>query len=347
MNFYRYFLVISSAFCLLFSTKLLAQNLQTTDFVSKNHAAKPFVAKNLIVVSINPLRQIISEVVGDKGEVVAIINHNVSEHDYQLKISDLEKINQASLVFYIDENLEKNFVSAAKKSSKTNNYFALSEVAGVKIFSENFSEKNSKKITSKQSNFHLWLDPENAIKIAEFAAEKLCQKDGENCQFYRTNSKNFGKKILKLTTQIRRNFFDNNLVNISDKKIVESSKIKAQPTSQNSVKNNDKKAKNTYVFYHQTHEYFVRYFNLEPVNFETKAHHHEMTISDMNSFAEIKKNNDVKCLFADASDENNSAQKMAKKFGIKFIALDAMGKSNQSYLDLINEISDKIISCTK
>ncbi|MFU7503349.1 MAG: metal ABC transporter solute-binding protein, Zn/Mn family, partial [Candidatus Tisiphia sp.] len=59
-----------------------------------------------IVTSITPLAAIIAMLVKDQAEIVAIANNDDCPHHYNLKPSDLKKVKDADIVFYIDEQFD-------------------------------------------------------------------------------------------------------------------------------------------------------------------------------------------------------------------------------------------------
>jgi zinc transport system substrate-binding protein len=149
-----------------------------------------------VVASINPVKQIILAIKQDvAGEVHLIIRSSQSEHNFQFKNRDISAINDADLVFFIDDSLEKNFSKLIKNHSFEQKSFELSQANGIKLLQ---SRANHQKIDP-----HLWLDPQNSIAIAGFISEKFCEKDAQNCAKYQNNYKQFSRKINQLEKAIK------------------------------------------------------------------------------------------------------------------------------------------------
>ncbi|MBP7710676.1 MAG: zinc ABC transporter substrate-binding protein [Rickettsiales bacterium] len=265
-------------------------------------SAKAALAQDnpIIVASINPIYQIVLAITGDKNNTILIINPSASDHDYQLKKSDAEKINKADLVFFVDENLEQNFA----KIAKTKNSYQLSQVPQIKLL-QSRSE-------NKKTDLHLWMNPQNGVKIAEFVTQKICEIDVAGCKKYQKNLEIFRSKIAKTEKKIRAEF----------------SKIKNQ----------------NYVFYHDAYQYFEEYFALKPLQIISKNHESYLTVKNLRDFDSLVSSQKIKCLFGDVVDEKNSAQKLAQNYKIKFAKLDPIGGEG-GYEKLLTNVSDVMIGC--
>ncbi len=260
----------------------------------------------IIIASINPIYQILLAITEDKNNSILLIDPQRSEHDYELRKSDIGNLTKADLVFYIDDSLEKNFSVLIKNFSLENKSYSVSKIAGVKILKQ---KNNPTKLDP-----HIWLNPQNAVRIAEFMAQKICEIDQKNCQKYQKNYQNFSQKITKKQIKIAKDLEP--LRNVG------------------------------FVFYHDGYQYFEEYFNLKSrmiLSYDGAA---EMNIKSLRKFDELVKTGKVKCLFGELIDEKNTAQKLAKKYGLNFVALSAIGSdANQDYFDLISSLADKMKGC--
>ena len=257
--------------------------------------------KPLIVASINPIYQIVLAITEDKNNSILIINPSISEHDYQLKKSDAEFAAQADLIFYIDDDLEKNFA----KLVKGKNVYKMSQINKIKLL--------QRRSDPKKIDLHLWLNPENGIKIAEFITQKICEIDAENSEKYQKNLEKLKKEILKTEKNIRKNL---------------------QPI-QNSG----------FVFYHDGYQYFEDFFDIKPLKIISGNHDFELTIKDVRELDALAKTGQIKCIFGGVYDEKNSAKKLAQNYGVKFTKLDLIGEEDLFYPVLLDRISIRILSC--
>jgi zinc transport system substrate-binding protein len=324
-------------------------------FVSSKLWAQTYLPKKpIFAASINPIYQILLAITKDQNNSRLIIKPNFSEHDYQLKKSDVQNLAKADLIFFVDENLEKNLTKfiRQKKSyqlSKINKIKLLAQREITKLENTNFNKEqksianeatrsatHSKEISfvsnqsprsnskstqiqrrsnliehnSKKTDLHLWLNPQNAIKIAEFMAQKICEIDASNCQKYQDNLAEFSKDVEKTANKI--------------------------------VQNLEKTKGKNYVFYHDGYQYFEDYFGLNPLM--VVSNNHELGILKFKRFSQLAKTTKIECLFGDIYDEKNSAKNLAKQNNIPFAKLDLLGQ-NGNYQDLILKISKEIIFC--
>lgn len=261
--------------------------------------------KPLVAISINPLYQIFLAIAGDKNNVTLIINPASSEHDSQFKRSDVELLSKAELIFYVNDGLEKSFAKLIKNILVEEKSFQISKIADLTMLSQrNDVQKN---------DLHLWLNPQNAVKIAEFMMQKLSAIDSKNAKKYQKNFLNFKKEIAKTEEIIRSQLNKNN--------------------------------GSSYVFYHDGYQYFEEYFGIEASRFITYDHEKELTAKDLREFDQLAKSRKVKCVFGEKYDARNSAKKLAKNYGLKFFTLDLIGSKEDGYNKILLDLADKMAGC--
>ena len=260
--------------------------------------------KPLIITSINPLYQILLAITKDKNNSVLIINPNLSEHNYQLKKSDVESFSKADLIFYIDDELEKNFPKLIKNFSAEKKSYKASEIKGIKLL--------QRKDNENKLDIHLWMNPLNVIKIAEFMAQKICKIDRKNCKTYQKNFYKFKEEVLMTAGLVQKKL------------------SKAKPAN--------------YVFYHDGYQYFENYFSLKPLKVIARDDR-ELSVKEARDLDLLMKAGKIKCIFGDVHDERNSAQKMAQNYEVKVVALNLNGEMEGGYDGLLLKIVDAIVEC--
>lgn len=244
--------------------------------------------KPLIVSSINPLHQIILAISGDKSNDVLIINSGFSEHDYNLKKSDAKAVHDADLIFYVSNDLEKNFAKLVRTQNKESRAFELIKISGIKLL----HQKNDQ----NKIDPHIWLNPQNAVKIAEFVAQKISEIDPKNSAQYHKNLEKFKKEILVTEKEIRLHLSKN--------------------------KTSD------YIFFHDGYQYFEDYFGIKPVKIIAGGHDAELSLAEVKEIDFLVKQGAVKCIVGEKWDEKNTARKLAKNYKIRFSELDTSTAHN-------------------
>lgn len=263
----------------------------------------------LIVASINPIYQIILAITQDKDNTVLIINPAISEHNYNLKKSDIQFISKADLIFYVSDELEYGFVKFINSYDKKSNAYELIKISDIKLL--------QKRNDIQKHDTHIWLNPNNAVVIAEFITQKIIEIDSNNKLKYQRNLTQFKKEVLASAKLIKKNLI----------------KIKGD----------------NYAFYRDEYHYFEDFFNIKPLKIIAKNHDYNLTARDLEDIDYLVKERGLKCIFGGLQDENNSAIKLAKNYKIKFSTLDVIGvggyNNENGYSDLLKNISKDMISC--
>ncbi len=121
------------------------------------------VGRIKIVTSITPLASIIAMLVKEQAEIVAIANNNDCPHHYNLRPSDLKKVKDADIVFYIDEQFDGFAGKLMNGHSK--NVIKISNFDRLKIISND-----------SYDNWHIWLDLDNVKILLEQLSQILSQR---------------------------------------------------------------------------------------------------------------------------------------------------------------------------
>jgi len=274
--------------------------------ISANTAFAQNIApkKPIIVSSINPIYQIILAITGDKSNNVLIISPKVSNHDYNFKKSDLKAVLEADLIFYVSDDLEKNFAPLIKSQNKKLHTFELVKIDNLKLL--------HRRNEVKKVDPHIWLNPKNAIKIAEFATKRISEIDVKNAEFYYKNLEKFKKEVALAQKDIR----------------FELSKIKDSD----------------YVFYHDGYQYFENYFKLTSLKIISANYDHDLGIKDLKEIDALVKQGTLKCILGEKWDEKNTAQKLTRNYKLKFVKLDLTEEKNR-YPELLKLIAAGVTKC--
>ena len=278
-------------------------------FIENSSAKNP-----TILTSINPIYQIVLAITKDPENSILIINPNVSEHDYQLKKNDAEAVIKADLIFYVSRDLENSFLKLTKNSGKESQIFELAKINDIKLLQR---RNDIKKIDP-----HIWLDPQNSIKIAEFITGKISEIDGQNSKKYQKNLAKFTKEILAMQKNIQKNLA--------------------------TIKNKENFG---YIFYHDGYQYFEDAFGVKPLKVVSYSHGSDLTVKSLKEIDDLMKIKSVKCIFGEPQDEKNSAMKLAEKYKIKFSILDEIGSKKNvgenGYAVLMVNLSNDLLDCLK
>jgi len=260
-----------------------------------------------IATTIRPLELIIKDVVGNDAEVFSILSDNYNPHGSMVSMSKVKMLGEAKILFIISKSFDKG---AAKFTNVKTVELGLD--SRLKII-ENFHHKHVHK------DEHIWLNPDNAMIIAERVVEEMCKIiPGRTEEFY-ARLERFRNENLRKVTEFKRNV---------------------------------PKIKNTAFYtFHNEYAYLTDYFGLKPfIDFDT--HHHDgMSIDNVRELKALSGNRNA-CLII--SSEHKSLKNIAflKQNNIKYVFLDSEATKEGNYYQIgykyakiMEGIYNSILSC--
>ena len=221
-----------------------------------------------VISTIQPINSLVSAVIGNTGKSITIIPSEQSPHDFKLKPSDVKVLQNGNIIFYVSNHLESSITKVFKNLPKNIKLINLMEESGVnhlairdndawerhdhhghddhddhdkhgkKHDDHDDHDKHGKKHDDhddheKEDDVHVWLSPDNAIKIVQKVNKVLSLYFPENSKIYNDNTTKFIDKIRNLKIEL----------------IKELSPIKNKP----------------YIVFHDAYQYFEKTFELNAV----------------------------------------------------------------------------------
>ena len=220
-----------------------------------------------VITTIQPINSLVSAVIGNTGKTISLIPAEISPHEFKLKPSDAKKMQEGNIIFYISKHLESDVVKVFDNLPKNIKIVDLLEETGIEHLSIRDNEawerhdhhghddhddhdKHSKKHDDHdhdkhakkhddhddhqtKDDVHLWLSPDNAVKIVDKVNKVLSLYYPQNAKIYDENAMIMIDKIKKLKTEL-----DKELTPIKDK---------------------------PYVVFHDAYQYFEKAFGLNAV----------------------------------------------------------------------------------
>ncbi len=161
-----------------------------------------------VVVTIAPLAGVAAAVMDGIGTPDLLINGNASPHTYQLKPSDIKKLEEADLVVWVGEGLETSLAKVLEKRSQVlelsgqEGLIHLAPRAGG-VWESELEHNHDHDHDHGAVDPHLWLSPQNAAALAALLAERLAQKDPAHAAQYSANAQKFSHQLVALDKSIR------------------------------------------------------------------------------------------------------------------------------------------------
>jgi zinc transport system substrate-binding protein len=153
-----------------------------------------------------------------------IVSGSHSLHNYQPKPSDAKRIHQAQILFYVDNELEfflPRFFSGMSEDAIAVNLGRTSAIELLPIrtgkqwdrhahhahdlHKDNNKDKHHDHKDSQHevsTDWHIWLNPDNAIKLGLKVSEVLSEHDPENSERYESNFMKLKARIQLIDQQI-------------------------------------------------------------------------------------------------------------------------------------------------
>ena len=141
--------------------------------------------KLMVYTSFYPMYFLANEIGGDYVIVKTVIPHGVDSHDYEPTVDQLRELNDAEVFIYNGVNFESwvnKLVGSIVDESITINASQYCDLI----------------VNDGVTDPHLWLDPENMVKIGEVIKDRFIELDKENEEYYKANYKNLKERLEEL-----------------------------------------------------------------------------------------------------------------------------------------------------
>jgi zinc transport system substrate-binding protein len=158
-----------------------------------------------IVSSIAPVHAIVVAVTGERAQADLLLKGSASPHHFSLKPSHARLLQDADFVVLIDFELE-SFLEKPVHSISDIRAVELGEAPGIQLWetreigvlssdhTKSHSHGHDHGHESHHDDLHLWLDPLNAIAMADYFATVLSDADPVGEPFYRANVARFKER---------------------------------------------------------------------------------------------------------------------------------------------------------
>jgi len=305
-----------------------------------------------VISTIQPINSLVSAVIGNTGKSITIIPSEQSPHDFKLKPSDVKVLQNGNIIFYVSNHLESSITKVFKNLPKNIKLINLMEESGVnhlairdndawerhdhhghddhddhdkhgkKHDDHDDHDKHGKKHDDhddheKEDDVHVWLSPDNAIKIVQKVNKVLSLYFPENSKIYNDNTTKFIDKIRNLKMEL----------------VKELSPIKNKP----------------YIVFHDAYQYFEKTFELNAVGSVAL----EGDIASSPKQISFIKDKIVKskalCVFQEPQFDSKLVKIVVEGTDAKIGTLDPLGvnisENKDFYLQLITNMAKSLKEC--
>ena len=162
-----------------------------------------------IVTTIFPLYDWIKNIVGDKANVVMLVDNGVDLHSYSPTVRDIATLAQSDLFVYVggesDGWVHDALRTAARDVVSLNLLDTLGSLAQLEEDPEGAEEEHEHEEEEEEEEYdeHIWLSPVNASVLVQAIADKVAQLDSANADLYRANATAYKAQLNALDAEYR------------------------------------------------------------------------------------------------------------------------------------------------
>ena len=289
-----------------------------------------------VITTIKPIESLVNAVIGDTGKTVSLIPPEISPHEFRLKPSDVRILQNSNIVFYISSHLETGIVKMFKNLPKNIKTINLMEETGIdhlsirdneawELHDHDDHDKHDAKDEKHddhdkhdtKDDIHIWLDPDNAIKIVRKINKELSLFFPKNAMIYNDNSSKLINEIESLKIELKKE-----LLPIKDK---------------------------PYIVFHDAYQYFERAFELNAIGSIALENDVASSPKQISFIKDKILKSQATCVFQepqfDSKLVNTVVEGTKARIGILDpIGVNVVGKEN-FYLQLLRNMSKSLKKC--
>lgn len=306
-------------------------------------SAGPALAAPKVVATIQPVHSLIAGVMAGIGQPDLLIQATASEHSYALRPSDARLLDGADVVFWIGEDLERQLRKPLAALAGKARIVTLAEEAGLRLLplrrgggweahgedhedggsgpghahaqgAENRAE-GAQDLTAPDP--HVWLDPENAKRIASKAAEVLAALDPDNGRRYAANARRTAEALDGLDGELRAAL----------------APVRGRP----------------YLVFHDAYQYFENRYDLAAVGSVTVSAERQPGPRRLYEVRARLLETGAQCIFGEPQHDMRLARTIAESTPARLGQLDPVGAAiapgPEAYFTLMRQLAGSLVGC--
>ena len=285
-----------------------------------------------IVTSIRPLHDLASQIVGEgdtnTDDKVHLLLKDSNPHDAVLKPSHIRVLQQSDIIFYIDDDFEifmKDALKAVQGDAyplaRKLHYLPQRDGHEEHAHHNHGGDDDDHDGAKAAIDFHLWLNPKNAIDIVALMREALVAQNPKNAALYQRNSE-------KLVAELRS--------------LDETLNKKLTPYR-----------KKPFIVFHDGYQYFEKAYRLTFAGAVTLNPEQPLSPKNIQKIRNILKTQKVNCIFNEPEFITPAFDKIIGSLtdgtNINIGTLDPLGNmmEDYSYQAHLTLLADNAIKCLK
>jgi zinc transport system substrate-binding protein len=286
-----------------------------------------------VVVSIKPLHSLVAGVMGETGTPTLLVSGHTSPHDFQLKPSQMQTLQQAHIVFYIDAALETFLPNVLGTLPNSVQHVAMMQNAKITLLpyrgksmweiNNTPTQYNDRNHISEHSEHHtdhdphIWLNPDNAKQMVTHIVDALSQLRPENAAIYRANAQAFRARITALDKEIAEK-----MVSIKDK---------------------------PFIVFHDSYQYFEQHYGLRAIGSITLEPNESPSPKSLRDIRQKLNETHAHCVFREPYFSDKLVKTVMEGSDAVEATLDpeatGIAEGAELYFTLMSQLADGMVGC--
>jgi zinc transport system substrate-binding protein len=287
-----------------------------------------------VVATIKPVHSLVAAVMAGVGEPQLLLEGGMSPHRLSLRPSQARALEAAEVVFWVGEGLESALAEPLATLPRHARVIALDKARGLHPLAVRDDGLWMPRDHAEHGpggaghddhgghghtgiDPHIWLDPVNAIAIADTVAAALAQADPANAARYQDNRERLTQRLRALHRQLEARLA---LV-----------------------------ANRPYVVFHDAYQYLEHRYDLSPVGAITLSPERMPGAAHLRSIRERLTLNRVGCVFTEPQFEPALVETVVEGTDAAIGVLDPLGAElepgPQMYFRLLRALADSLVAC--
>ncbi|UXI02092.1 zinc ABC transporter substrate-binding protein ZnuA [Photobacterium sp. TY1-4] len=296
----RRFFACCSILAVLFSSSVMAQELK-------------------VVTTVKPLGLIVQALTDGAAQTDILLPPGTSPHDYALRPSDMQKLNEADLVIWVGPELETFLVKVLAEKSQN---LALTAQASIDLHhyeEPGVVDHGDHSHSHDGVDPHVWLGPVQAIQAAKVISGQLVKLDPLNKKAYDDNLAQFVAAVEQITTALRQQ-----LKPLGDR---------------------------GYYVFHDAYGYFEQTFALNKLGHFTVNPDRRPGAKTLVSIRRALKAEEAVCVFSEPQFSPAVVKSVVRGTKVHISTLDPMAteiaEGKQGYVQFLTELGQSFTNCLK
>lgn len=275
---------------------------------------EPALAQPRVVASILPIHSLATSIMDGVAEPELLIPAYSSPHDWNLRPSQRQSLQQADLIIWSGEALESFMPRLLKGTPESVHDLQLVTLSGLNLIQEAHPHHGQEE---QSIDPHVWLDPGQAGMIASAIATKLSDLDPAHADRYEANLNSLRNRLTLLDQEIER-------ATIS---------VKDHP----------------FIVYHDAYGYFIRRYGLNQVGQVTLIAHQQPGARHLSALHRQIINDSIRCLFTEPQFQPAIVKNLIEGSEVQIAELDPIGSAltpgPEAYFQLMRELASSMSLC--